>query len=64
MGSAVSYNNMQYGDVIVWDGGSHVSIYIGGGQMVHAANPSMGVIVSGVSEWASYGQSITGIRRV
>ncbi|MCQ5271367.1 C40 family peptidase [Longicatena caecimuris] len=55
---------MQYGDVIVWDGGSHVSIYIGGGQMVLAANPSMGVIVSGVSEWASYGQSITGIRRV
>ena len=64
IGSAVSYGNMKYGDVIVWDGGSHVSFYIGGGQMVHAANPRRGVIVSGVSEWASYGQSITAIRRL
>ena len=63
VGSAVSYNNMKSGDIIVWDGGSHVSIYIGGGQMVHAANPSQGVIVSNVNTWASYGQSITGIRR-
>ena len=63
MGSAVSYNNMQCGDVIIWDGGNHVSIYIGNGQMVHATNPRTVVKVNSVNEWASYGQSITGIRR-
>ncbi len=63
MGSGVSYGNMQTGDVIIWDGGSHVSIYIGNGQMVHATNPRTGVKINSVSEWASYGQSITGIRR-
>ena len=61
-------SSLQPGDLLFYKYGgstiSHVAIYIGGGQMVHAANPSMGVIVSGVSERASYGQSITGIRRV
>jgi len=34
---------------------SHVAIYIGGGQMVHAMTPSYGVQVSGV--WSSYWQN-------
>jgi cell wall-associated NlpC family hydrolase len=34
---------------------SHVAIYIGGGQMVHAMTPSYGVQVSGV--WGSYWQN-------
>ncbi len=63
MGKAVSYNNMKAGDVIIWNNGEHVSIYIGNGQMVHAANPRRGVEVNSVSRWASYGQSITSIRR-
>ena len=62
--SAVSYGNMQPGDLIVWSGGAHVSIYVGGGQMVHATNPSTGVITSSVSFWSNNsGQSITAIRR-
>lgn len=64
VGSAVSYENMQPGDLIIWSGGAHVSIYIGGGQMVHATNPSTGVITSSVSYWNSAsGQSISAIRR-
>ena len=64
VGSAVSYGNMQPGDLIVWSGGAHVSIYVGGGQMVHATNPSTGVITSSVSFWSNNsGQSITAIRR-
>lgn len=34
---------------------SHVAIYIGGGQMIHAMTPSYGVQVSGV--WSSYWQN-------
>ncbi|EFP62668.1 NlpC/P60 family protein [Erysipelotrichaceae bacterium 3_1_53] len=64
VGSPVSYGNMQPGDLIVWSGGAHVSIYVGGGQMVHATNPSTGVITSSVSYWSNNsGQSITAIRR-
>lgn len=64
IGSPVSYNNMQAGDLIVWNGGQHVSIYTGSGMMVHATNPSTGVISSSVSYWSNNsGQSITAIRR-
>ncbi|MEG0330226.1 MAG: NlpC/P60 family protein [Longicatena sp.] len=64
VGSAVSYENMQPGDLIVWSGGQHVSIYVGGGSMVHATNPSTGVITSSVSYWSSCsGQYISAIRR-
>ena len=64
IGSAVSYDSMQPGDLIVWNGGQHVSIYTGGGMMVHATNPSTGVISSSVSFWSgNSGQSITAIRR-
>ena len=64
VGSAVSYDNMQAGDILIWNGGSHVSIYVGGGQMVHATNPVDGVINSNVGFWQSAsGQVLTGIRR-
>lgn len=64
IGSPVSYGNMQPGDLIVWNNGQHVSIYTGGGMMVHATNPSTGVISSSVSYWqGNSGQHITAIRR-
>ncbi|RHM59126.1 MULTISPECIES: C40 family peptidase [Coprobacillaceae] len=40
MGKAVSYNQLQVGDVITFNYGSgvaHIGIYIGGGNMVHAS---------------------------
>lgn len=45
-GTGVSINDIQPGDLITYSHG-HAGIYIGGGQMVHAANPAMGVCVGG-----------------
>lgn len=55
----------QPGDLLFYFGGGthHVAMYIGGGRMVHAANPSSGVIVSSVYEgW--YMQRFSGVGRV
>ena len=42
-GVAVSYDEMQPGDVINY--GGHTAIYIGNNQIVHAANEDLGIIV-------------------
>ncbi|MET1058993.1 MAG: NlpC/P60 family protein [Nocardioides sp.] len=48
-GSRVSSSSLQPGDLVFYYSPvSHVGIYIGGGRIVHAANPSSGVQVSGV----------------
>lgn len=44
-GWKTSTDQLSYGDLVFEYGGSHVGIYIGNGQIVHAANPSSGVIV-------------------
>lgn len=67
VGRSVSYNEMQPGDIIVWGHGyspTHTSIYVGGGNIIHAANPRKGVIISSVSAWATYGTNIVSIRRI
>ena len=66
---AVSEDNMQPGDIIIWSSNgyspTHSSIYVGGDQMIHAANSGTGVIQSSVSWWESAGGgSIATIRRV
>lgn len=43
-GTPVSTGDMQPGDVLVY--GGHYSIYIGGGQEVHALNPSQGIMIT------------------
>jgi len=56
-----SMGNLAPGDLMFFantggrGGISHVAIYIGGGQMVHAMTPRYGVQVSGI--WSSYWQS-------
>lgn len=54
---------LQPGDLLFWDTGNyagagadlnnagHVGIYIGNGQMLHAANPSAGTIVSSLNDY-------------
>ena len=48
-GVEVSLSDLQPGDLCFYDNGGyigHVAIYIGGGQVVHASNPSSGIKIS------------------
>ena len=48
-GTSVSISDIQPVDLLFYsDGGgiSHVALYIGGGQIVHAATESQGIIIS------------------
>jgi cell wall-associated NlpC family hydrolase len=48
-GPSVSRSDLQPGDLVFYYSPvSHVGIYIGGGLIIHAANPSTGVTVAGV----------------
>ena len=65
-GTAVSYDNLQVGDLVFFGSGSyanHVGIYIGNGNFVHAANPSSGVRVSSLNE-TYYANRYIGARRI
>ncbi len=52
-GYNVSYNDMKPGDIVYFGYGStasHVGIYIGNGQFVHAQNSSTGVVITSLSQ--------------
>ena len=59
-GSPVSYNDLQPGDLVFFEGLGHVGIYIGGGQFIHA--PHTGTVVQ-VSSLGGYGGGLTAARR-
>ena len=54
----VSLDSLQPGDLLFWSnngqnsGVYHVAIYVGGGQYVEAANPSVGVRLQTIANWA------------
>ncbi|NOJ60360.1 LysM peptidoglycan-binding domain-containing C40 family peptidase [Arthrobacter sp. 260] len=48
MAALTPTSNPQPGDLVIQNGGGHVGIYIGGGQMVSALNPSQGTLVHAV----------------
>ncbi|MCI9155909.1 MAG: SH3 domain-containing protein [Lawsonibacter sp.] len=59
-GKAVSAGNMQPGDLVFFaqtgNGRiSHVGIYIGGNQFIHASSPSTGVIISSMNDYVARG---------
>ncbi|MBP8989540.1 MAG: SH3 domain-containing protein [Clostridia bacterium] len=70
-GAGVSYSNIRPGDVICWDAHprdgrttlSHVGIYVGNGQMIHASSRLGRVVLQSVSEYRSWGCKIITIRR-
>lgn len=66
-GTAVLRNNLQPGDLVMFgpsaSGINHVGIYIGGGKMVHAANPSRGVTIDSINS-GYYNKNYVGARRV
>lgn len=52
-GRAVSRDQLQPGDLVFTNGVGHVGIYVGGGQMIHAARPGVGVIVGPIYHFSS-----------
>ena len=67
-GMGVSYSEIQPGDVIIWGYAAgqptHSALYVGNGQMIHAANSGTGVIVSDVNYWLNgSGTHILTVRR-
>lgn len=61
----VSRKNAKPGDLVFYfrNGAHHVGVYIGGGKMVHAANPRSDVLVSHImGPW--YGSHYSGMGRV
>ena len=67
-GVGVSYANAQPGDILNWGHGgavTHSALYVGNGLMIHATNPSQGVVVSSVSGWQNGSiDNLMGVRRV
>ena len=64
-GTAVDRSNLQPGDLVLFgkSGINHVGIYIGDGKMVHAANPSRGVVTDTINS-GYYNTHYVGARRV
>lgn len=64
-GIAVQKSNLQPGDLLMFgkSGINHVGIYLGGGMMIHAANPSRGVTTDTINSGYYYNNYV-GARRV
>jgi cell wall-associated NlpC family hydrolase len=61
LGSPVSRDQLQPGDLVFFENLNHVGIYIGGGQVVHAPTTGDVVKISNLSDW---GASYVGARRI
>jgi peptidoglycan DL-endopeptidase CwlO len=53
MGTPVSIDQLQPGDLVFFTGASHVGIYIGGGQFIHAPHTGDVVKISSLSGYYS-----------
>ena len=68
-GVAVSRGELQPGDLVMFKKGStskaatHVGLYIGSGQFIHASTATVGVIISSLSE-SYYSTGFVGARRI
>jgi cell wall-associated NlpC family hydrolase len=62
MGSAVSRDQLQPGDLVFFDGLGHVGIYVGGGSFIHAPHTGDVVKISSISGW--YASTYVGARRI
>jgi cell wall-associated NlpC family hydrolase len=57
MGQPVDRADLEPGDLVFFNGDSHVGIYIGGGQMVHAPHTGDVVRVISIDEHGGYGHA-------
>jgi len=62
MGAPVSMSQLQPGDLVFFAGASHVGIYIGGGQFIHAPHTGDVVKISSLTGW--YASTFAGGRRI
>jgi cell wall-associated NlpC family hydrolase len=62
MGTPVSISQLQPGDLVFFTGASHVGIYIGGGQFIHAPHTGDVVKISSLSGY--YSANFAGGRRI
>jgi peptidoglycan DL-endopeptidase CwlO len=62
MGTPVSISQLQAGDLVFFAGASHVGIYIGGGQFIHAPHTGDVVKISSLTGW--YSSEFAGGRRI
>jgi peptidoglycan DL-endopeptidase CwlO len=62
MGTPVSLSQLQPGDLVFFDGASHVGIYIGGGELIHAPHTGTVVQISRLTGW--FVSAFSGGRRI
>jgi cell wall-associated NlpC family hydrolase len=62
MGTPVSLSQLQPGDLVFFTGASHMGIYIGGGQFIHAPHTGDVVKISSLSGY--YSSNFAGGRRI
>jgi cell wall-associated NlpC family hydrolase len=62
MGTSVSISELQPGDLVFFTGASHMGIYIGGGQFIHAPHTGDVVKISSLSGY--YSSNFAGGRRI
>jgi cell wall-associated NlpC family hydrolase len=62
MGTSISISALQPGDLVFFTGASHVGIYIGGGQFIHAPHTGDVVKISSLSGY--YSSNFAGARRI
>ncbi|GAA1076932.1 C40 family peptidase [Tsukamurella spumae] len=53
-GRAVAISDLQPGDIVIYNGGSHAALYIGNGKVVHSVNYGIPVKVSPLNEMSVY----------
>ena len=62
MGTPVSRDQLQPGDLVFFDGLGHVGIYVGGGNFIHAPHTGDVVKISSMTGW--YASTYVGARRI
>jgi peptidoglycan DL-endopeptidase CwlO len=62
MGTAISRDQLQPGDLVFFNGLGHMGIYIGNNQMIHAPHSGDVVKISSLTGW--YSTTYMGARRI
>ncbi|AYG01883.1 peptidoglycan endopeptidase [Lactococcus allomyrinae] len=50
-GHSIPFSQAQPGDLLIFDGGGHVGIYLGNNEMINAENPSVGTVIASLTYW-------------